>query len=104
VMSFIGVPNRDGFAKHYELHYQPKKVEIDRGEMFQQFGYVNFHARCYQGSGVKLTPSIKKKWSIGWMREWFYCKVSAHVYSQGESQTCSALTLVWVVLSDGAPI
>jgi hypothetical protein len=61
VMSFGGNLSTDGFVNHYELHYQPKKVEIDEGEKFQQFGCLNFHARCYQGGGVKLTLTIKKK-------------------------------------------
>jgi hypothetical protein len=33
-MSFGGVPSSDGFVKRYELHYQPKKVEINGGEKF----------------------------------------------------------------------
>jgi hypothetical protein len=44
-MSFGGEPSSDDFAKRYELHYQPKKVEVDGGEKFQQFGCLNFHAR-----------------------------------------------------------
>jgi hypothetical protein len=51
--------------------------------MFQQFSCMNFHKRCYQGVGAKLTPPIKNKWSSGWTRVWFYCKVSAHVCAQG---------------------
>jgi hypothetical protein len=31
-MSFGGKPSNDDFAKRYELHYQPKKVEVDGGE------------------------------------------------------------------------
>jgi hypothetical protein len=34
-MSFGGKPSSNGFAKLYELHYQPKKVEVDGGEKFQ---------------------------------------------------------------------
>jgi hypothetical protein len=34
VMSFDGEPNSDGFAKCYELHYQPKKVVVDGFEIF----------------------------------------------------------------------
>jgi hypothetical protein len=29
MMSFGGEPSSDGFAKRYELHYQPKKVIVD---------------------------------------------------------------------------
>jgi hypothetical protein len=35
VMSFGGKPSSDGLVKHYELHYQSKKVGIDGGEKFQ---------------------------------------------------------------------
>jgi hypothetical protein len=34
VMSFGCVPSSEGFVKCYKLHYQPKKVEVNRGEMF----------------------------------------------------------------------
>jgi hypothetical protein len=34
-MSFGGKPSSDGVVKHYELHYQSKKVGIDGGEKFQ---------------------------------------------------------------------
>jgi hypothetical protein len=83
VLSFGGVPSSNGFAKCYMLHYQQKKFEDDEGVMFQQFGCVNFHERHYQGSGAKLTHAVKNKWSTGWMKAWFYCKVSAHVCPQG---------------------
>jgi hypothetical protein len=76
-MSFGGKPSSDGFVKLYELHYQPKKMEVDGGEKFQQFGCLNFHVR--RGGGAKLTPTIKNKWSSRWTRAWFYCKVPAHV-------------------------
>jgi hypothetical protein len=81
VMSFPGKPSGDGFAKRYELHYQPKKVETEGGEKYQQFGCINFHGR--QGSGAKLTPVIKNKWSAGWMKTWFYCKVPKYLCEQG---------------------
>jgi hypothetical protein len=45
MMSFGGEPSSDGFAKRYKLQYQSKKVEVDGGEKFQQFGHLNFHAR-----------------------------------------------------------
>jgi dimeric dUTPase (all-alpha-NTP-PPase superfamily) len=61
VLSFDGKPNCDGFVKLYELHYQPKKVDADGVEKYQQFDCINFHAR--QGIGVKLTLAIKNKWS-----------------------------------------
>jgi hypothetical protein len=34
-MSFGGKPSGNGFAKCYELHYQPKKVVVDGGEKYQ---------------------------------------------------------------------
>jgi hypothetical protein len=34
MMSFSGKPSVDGFAKRYELHYQPKKVGVDGGEKY----------------------------------------------------------------------
>jgi hypothetical protein len=73
VMSFSENPNDDGFAKRYELHYQPKNVGGDGGDYYQQFGCINFHGR--RGNRAKLTPAIKNKWSSGWMKAWFYCKV-----------------------------
>jgi hypothetical protein len=45
VLSFDGEPSSDGFAKRYELHYQPKKVVVDGFKKFQQFSVINFHAR-----------------------------------------------------------
>jgi hypothetical protein len=80
-MSFDGKPSDDGFVKHYELHYQSKKVEADGSEKYQQFGCINFHGR--QGSGAKLTPAIKKKWLARWTKAWFYCKVPRHLCEQG---------------------
>jgi hypothetical protein len=81
IMSFSGKPSGDGFVKRYELHYQPKKFDADGGEKYQQFGCINFHA--WWGSRAKLTPAIKNKWPVGWMKAWFYCKVPKHIYEQG---------------------
>jgi hypothetical protein len=38
VMSFKGVPSADGFAKRYELHYQPRKMEVDGAKVQRQYG------------------------------------------------------------------
>jgi hypothetical protein len=38
VMSFKGVPSTDGFAKRYELHYQPRKMEVDGAKVQRQYG------------------------------------------------------------------
>jgi hypothetical protein len=32
---------------------------------------------------VGLTPATKNKWSAGWTKAWFYCKVPLHVCPQG---------------------
>jgi hypothetical protein len=80
-MSFGEKPSGDGFAKHYELHYQPKKDGGDGGGKYHQFSCINFHGR--RGSGAKLTPAIKNKWSSGWTKAWFYCKVPRHQCEQG---------------------
>jgi hypothetical protein len=81
VLSFGREPSSDGFAKHCELHYQSKKVIVDGFEKFQQFDAINFHAR--RGGEAGLTLAIKNKWSTGWMRAWFYCKVPLHACQQG---------------------
>jgi hypothetical protein len=59
VGSFKGVPEGNAFVKWYELHYQPKKVDIPEGEMFAQYGYLNFHAK--RDGGPKLSLTIKNK-------------------------------------------
>jgi hypothetical protein len=81
VISFDGEPSSDGFVKRYELHYQLKKVIVGDFEKFQQLGVINFRAR--RGGGARLTSAIKNKWSTGWTRAWFYCKVPLHACSQG---------------------
>jgi hypothetical protein len=45
VLSFDGVSSSDGFARHYKLHYQPKKVVVVGFKKYQQFDVINFHAR-----------------------------------------------------------
>jgi hypothetical protein len=35
MLSFSEKPSGDGFAKRYELHYQPKKVDADGVEKYQ---------------------------------------------------------------------
>jgi hypothetical protein len=74
VASFRGTPSADGFAKRYELHDQPKKIEVS-GAIMSQFGCLNFHVKPYKGSGVKLTIIVKNKCCTGWTRVWFYYKV-----------------------------
>jgi hypothetical protein len=48
-------------------------VETPEGEMFAQYGCLNFHAK--QDGGLKLSLTIKNKWSVGWTKSWFYCRV-----------------------------
>jgi hypothetical protein len=77
VLSFDGEPNCDDFAKHYELHYQPKKVIVDSFEKFQQFGVINFLARR---SSLRLSRTSGQP---GQTKAWFYCKVPLHVCPRG---------------------
>jgi hypothetical protein len=46
VTSFGGVPSANGFTKRYELHYQPRKMEVDGAEVQGQYECLNFHAKC----------------------------------------------------------
>jgi hypothetical protein len=39
-----------------------------------QLGCITFHSNWYKDQ-VKLTPAVKNKWSTGWTKAWFYCKV-----------------------------
>jgi hypothetical protein len=81
VLSFGGETSRDGFAKRHELHCQLKKVLVDGFDKYQQFGVVNFHGKM--GSEAGLVPATKNKWSTGWTKTWFYCKVPLHTYPHG---------------------
>jgi hypothetical protein len=45
VLSFGGKPSSDNFVKHYELHYQSKKVDANMVEKYQQFGCINIYVR-----------------------------------------------------------
>jgi hypothetical protein len=75
MVSLRGVPTADGFIKRYEIQYQPKKMGVDGAEVLAQYGCINFHLKRYVGHGAKLTLTVKNKWSTGWTRAWFYCKV-----------------------------
>jgi hypothetical protein len=33
VANFRGIPLAEGFTKRYELHYQPRKIEVDGFEV-----------------------------------------------------------------------
>jgi hypothetical protein len=75
VASFRGIPSADGFLKRYELHYEPQKMAVGGTDVLAQFGCINFHAKCYGCQGARLTVTVKNKWTGGWTRAWFYCKV-----------------------------
>jgi hypothetical protein len=81
VLSFGGELSSDGFAKRYELHYQPKKVPDDGFDKYQQFGVVNFHGK--RGGEVGLILATKNKWLVRWMKAWFHCKVPLHLCPHG---------------------
>jgi hypothetical protein len=51
--------------KRYDLHYQPKKMEVDVAILNAQFGCLNFHAKRYKNYRAKLTVHVKNKWSAG---------------------------------------
>jgi hypothetical protein len=67
VASFRGVPFAEGFLKRYKLHYQPRKIDVDRVEMLGQYSCFNFHAKC-GGQRAKLTAVVKNKWFGAWMQ------------------------------------
>jgi hypothetical protein len=66
VLSFSGEPSSDGFSKHYELHYQPKKVPVDGFDKYQQFGVINFHGK--RGGKAGLVPATKNNWLARWVK------------------------------------
>jgi hypothetical protein len=76
VTSCGGHPTTDIFAKNYELHYQHKKIHLDGCEttLAMQFGCIAFHPTRYVG-WVRLTLSVRNKWTSDWASNWFYCKV-----------------------------
>jgi hypothetical protein len=83
VGSFGGVPSDDAFTKRYKLHYQPKRMEVDGNTVYTQFGSLNFHAKRSKDCGPKLSLAVKNKWSAGWMKAWFYCRVPYQLNSEG---------------------
>jgi hypothetical protein len=46
-----------------------------------QYGCLNFHSKRY--GGPKLSLAIKNKWSLGWMKSWFYYRVPCLHNSKG---------------------
>jgi hypothetical protein len=83
VTNFRGIPSSDGFAKKIWITLSTEKIEVGEAVVEVQFGCLNFHVKSYRGSGAKLTIVIKNKWSTGWMRAWFYCKVPIRRGPQG---------------------
>jgi hypothetical protein len=49
--------------------------------MFVQFGCLNFHAKW--DGGLKLSLTVKNKWSTSWTKVWFYYWVPWHRSSEG---------------------
>jgi hypothetical protein len=47
-------------------------VETVEGDMFAQYGCLNFHAK--RDGGPKLRLIVKNKWSSGWTKSWFYLR------------------------------
>jgi hypothetical protein len=102
VGTYGGTPTSEDFSKRYELHYQTKKVQVGDKVLSTQFGYFNFHSKHYKDSEVKLTLVVKNKWSMGWTRAWFNCKVpftEAHMVGK---YPCFALSHEPIGLLDGA--
>jgi hypothetical protein len=81
VSSFGGMPSGNLFVKRYELHYQPKTMSTPDGDQIAQYRCLNFHAK--RDGGPKLSLEIKNKWSSGWTRSWFYCRVPCRHCSRG---------------------
>jgi hypothetical protein len=81
VGSFVGVLLGNLFAKRYELHYQSKAVETLEGDQIVQHECLNFHAK--KDGGLKHSLTIKNKWSAGWTKSWFYCRVPCRQCSEG---------------------
>jgi hypothetical protein len=40
------VPSAEGFTKRYELHYQPRKIDVYGVKVQGQYGCFNFHVKC----------------------------------------------------------
>jgi hypothetical protein len=59
VGSFSCVPSGDAFMEQYEQHYQPKRVETDKGSLFTQYDCLNFHAK--RDGRTKLSLAVKNK-------------------------------------------
>jgi hypothetical protein len=56
-------------------------VETLEGERLAHYGCLNFHAK--RDGGLKLSLAIKNKWSLGWMKSWFYCHIPCLHSSEG---------------------
>jgi hypothetical protein len=87
VGSFSGVSSGNSFAKCYELQYHPKTVETLEGDWIAQYGCLTFHAK--RDGSPKLSLTVKNKWSVGWTKSWFYCRVSCRRSSGGGKGICA---------------
>jgi hypothetical protein len=76
VASFGGVRSAKGFAKRYELHYQPRKIKVKGVKVQGQYGCLNFSHEAWR-SVSKVTMAVKNKWSGGWTQAGFTTKFQA---------------------------
>jgi hypothetical protein len=62
-------PDADSFCNIHELSYQTKATGKEK--YHNNFGCYSFvywpDARC-------PVPTLRKKWSVSWMKQWFYVK------------------------------
>jgi hypothetical protein len=66
VTSCRGHPTTDVFARHYELYYQNKKIQLEGSEttITAQFGCISFHPSRF-GNCSRLTSSMRNRWTSG---------------------------------------
>jgi hypothetical protein len=76
------VSSGDAFVKRYELHYQPKRMEVDGDIVYIHFGCLNFHAKRSKDGGPKMSLAVKNKWSAGLIKVCFYCRVPCRQSSE----------------------
>jgi hypothetical protein len=65
------------------MHYQLKKVDVDGGEKFEQFGCLNFHAKQGEGWGGE-TNSGHQEQMVHPMEKSMVLLQGAHACAQGE--------------------
>jgi hypothetical protein len=58
-------------------------MQINVDVVYAHFSGLNFHMKRYKDSGPKLSLTIQNKWSVGWTKVWFYCRVPIHRSPEG---------------------